>query len=161
MSNVLDRVHAHCHTGSVATYLATGGELDLRSSIDALITNGYVILLPVCGAEFSMEFCPWVPGDPLEPGPYGILEPRTTPVEIVSIDAVLVPGVGFATDGSRLGHGAGYYDRFFARCFATSHSPRRLGIAHDLQVGPLPAPEPWDVAVHEIITPSKVIHVSN
>ena len=161
VSHVLARVDAHSSNGRVAAYLSYGGELDLRPSLDALVAAGHEIVLPVCGADFSLEFCPWLPHDSLEAGPYGIGEPKTPPVDITSIDTVLVPGVGFALDGSRIGHGAGYYDRFFARCTARSHNPRRLGIAHDLQVVELPPPETWDVAMHEIITPAKVIHVSN
>lgn len=159
--DVVERTAAHSATGRVAAYLAYGGELDLGPSIEALVSQGRDVVLPVCGLDFTLDFCPWQPGDELGRGPYGIGEPQTEPVEVTSIDVVLVPGVGFSGDGSRLGHGAGYYDRFFARCFAASHNPRRLGIAHDLQVVALPAPESWDVAMHEIITPSKVIHVSN
>lgn len=32
-----------------------------------------------------------------------------------AIAVVLVPGLAFSMDGSRLGHGAGYYDRLLAR----------------------------------------------
>lgn len=161
VSKIVASVEARSTTGRVAAYLAYGGELDLGPALDALVERGHEIVLPVCGPDFSMDFCPWAPGDALVAGPYGIGEPQTERVDIETIDTVLVPGVGFGADGSRIGHGAGYYDRFFARCAARSHDPRRLGIAHDLQVVRLPAPEPWDVAMHEIITPAKVIHVSN
>lgn len=126
----------------------------------ALIDDGFDIVLPVCGPDFIVDFCPWRPGDPMTSGRYGIAEPTSDPVEITSIGTVLVPGVGFDESGSRIGHGAGYYDRFFARCFAAHHAPRRLGIAHDVQMVTLPPPEPWDVAMHEIITPTKVVNVT-
>lgn len=144
----------------VGAYLSYGSELDLAPALVTLVTHGYDIVLPVSGPDFSVEFCPWAPGDAMQSGLYGILEPMTEPVPPASIQVVLVPGVGFGPDGSRIGHGAGYYDRFFARCFALDHDPRRLGVAHDLQVVDLPPPEPWDVEMHEIITPSKVHHVA-
>lgn len=147
--------------GRIAGYLSYGAELDLRPCLDALIDRGHEVVLPVCGLNFSVEFCPWRPGDPMRSGLYGIEEPLSEPVAPNSIALVLVPGVGFGVDGSRIGHGAGYYDRYFARCFALDHDPRRLGVAHDLQVVDLPPPEPWDVGMHEIITPSKVIHVTH
>ena len=160
MSGVVERVRVVEGVRRVAGYLATRGELDLRPALAELIANDIEIVLPVCGDDLSLEFCPWRPGDVMGTGPYGIEEPLTAPVELRTIDVVLVPGVGFDDAGSRIGHGAGYYDRFFARCFALEHDPRRLGIAHDLQLVTLPEPEPWDVAMHEIITPTKVLHVS-
>ena len=104
-----------------------------------------------------MDFSPWVPGEPLEPNRYGIGEPHDNPVPIGSIDVVLVPGVGFDRAGARIGHGVGFYDRFFARCFAADHDPRRVALAHDLQIVQLPDPEAWDVPMHTLITPSQVI----
>lgn len=157
----MDRVVQPGGRTYVAAYMAIGAELSLGPAIRALHDAGFQLALPVCGPEASMEFCPWVPGDELDAGPYGIGEPRTAPIDLTMISTLLVPGVGFATDGSRIGHGMGYYDRFFARCFAVNHDPRRLGIAHDCQIVKLPPAEPWDVAMHEVITPSKVFHVTN
>jgi 5-formyltetrahydrofolate cyclo-ligase len=152
---------SHVLPRRVAGYLSHGGEIDLLPSLTMLIERGFEVVMPVCGPEVSLEFCPWRPGDELTDGPYGIGQPKTPPVEITSIGAVLVPGVGFAPDGSRIGHGAGYYDRFFARCLSADHDPVRLGVAHDLQVVDLPPRESWDVAMQQVITPTKVFHVSN
>jgi 5-formyltetrahydrofolate cyclo-ligase len=145
---------------TIAAYLAERGELDLLPTIRLLVDRGVQIVLPVCGPSGSMEFCPWSEGDDLSLSKFGIGEPRTMPVTPASIDVFLVPGVGFARDGSRVGHGAGYYDRFFARCFAADHDPLRIGIAHDLQIVDLPPSEPWDVAMHQVITPTQVIQAS-
>lgn len=54
--------------------------------------------------------------DQLETGAYGILEPRAGLPEAQwsAQDLILVPGFGFDIFGTRIGSGAGYYDRFFA-----------------------------------------------
>lgn len=153
---ILDTLRAH-QVRTVGAYLGQAGELDLGLALWAVLADGITVVLPVCGAAASLEFCPWRPGDEMTTSSFGIREPVTEPVPPTSIDAFLVPGVGFALDGSRVGHGAGYYDRFFARCFAADHDPFRLGIAHDLQVVVLPEPESWDVAMHQIVTPSRMI----
>lgn len=147
--------------GVVAGYVAIDGEIDPEPALDHLRTNGWRVVLPVCGANVSMEFCPFEPGDPTKKNHLGIHEPVSAPVEIQMIDVVVVPGVGFGRDGSRIGHGAGYYDRFFARCFAAQHDPIRLGLAHDVQIVDLPAPESWDVAMHTVISPSEVFRIRN
>ena len=145
---------------TISAYLAQRGELDLLPTIRLLVDRGVQIVLPVCGPDGSMEFCLWSEGDDLSISKFGIGEPQTAPVRPTSIEVFLVPGVGFGADGSRVGHGQGYYDRFFARCFAADHDPLRIGIAHDLQIVDMPPPEPWDVAMHQVITPTRVIQAS-
>lgn len=145
--------------GTVAAYLSHGGELDPEPTIERLIELGWQVVLPVCGDDASMVFCPWAPGAPLEPNRYGIGEPTTEPVDESRIDVVLVPGVGFDRTGARIGHGVGYYDRFFARLAAAEQHPLRLALAHDLQLVTLPEPEEWDVPMHIIVTPTEVITV--
>ena len=143
--------------GAVAAYNALPGEIDPTRSLALLHDAGRRIVLPVCRSDGHMDFCPWSPGDALVPRAFGVLEPTTEPIDVAEIGAVIVPGVAFDRLGNRLGHGVGYYDRFFDRCAQQSHDPYRLGIAYDFQVVELPAPEPWDIPMHIVISPSEVI----
>ena len=36
------------------------------------------------------------------------------------LDLIVVPGVAFDRDMSRIGHGKGYYDHFIRRCYENS-----------------------------------------
>lgn len=96
---------------------------------------------------------------PYDPGrlirhQFGMLEPDPT-LPVVApeqIDIVLVPGLAFGRDGSRLGFGGGYYDRFLPT--TTAH---RVGIAHDVcVVGALPH-ESFDQRIDWIVTPTQII----
>lgn len=54
---------------------------------------------------------------PMETHPFGFRQPVATAEQLLpsSIDLALVPGLLFDVAGGRLGHGAGYYDRFLPR----------------------------------------------
>ena len=48
---------------------------------------------------------------------------------------VLVPGLGFTSDGERLGRGKGYYDGFLTKCFREfQNRPFTLGLAFKEQI---------------------------
>ena len=119
--------------------------------------EGWRVVLPVCGENGWMDFCPWKPGEALTTNRFGIPEPTTTPAALEQIDVVIVPAVAFDRHGNRLGHGVGFYDRFFARCSQQSLYPYRLGIGHSFQIVELPAPEPWDIPVQSVVSPAEVI----
>jgi 5-formyltetrahydrofolate cyclo-ligase len=90
--------------------------------------------------------------DDLEAGVHGILEPRlgaATRIEPEEIEWILVPGLGFGRDGSRLGRGRGFYDRTLGRVRG-----RITGVAFGIQVEDRMPREEWDRPVAEIITES-------
>ncbi len=67
---------------------------------------------------------------------------RCPVVDPGGIDLVLVPGLGFGRDGSRLGRGRGYYDRFLG---GEAAGAMRVGVAFGCQVVEALPVEPHDV----------------
>jgi 5-formyltetrahydrofolate cyclo-ligase len=81
---------------------------------------------------------------------FGLREPdpaRCAQVDAHRLDWILVPGLGFGRDGSRLGRGKGFYDRLLAESTA-----RTIGIAFAEQVEDRMPCEAWDRSVAEIVT---------
>lgn len=102
---------------TVLAYAAAGSECDLSALYELLRGRGVTLAFPLTAQDGSMEA--YVPCGPLVPGRYGIPEPdpeRSLPLAPEQLDAVLVPCVGFDAQGNRVGHGAGYYDRYLRRC---------------------------------------------
>ncbi|MGC9163563.1 MAG: 5-formyltetrahydrofolate cyclo-ligase [Thiomonas sp.] len=100
---------------SLGAYCATRGEFDPLPTVSAWLAEhpACTLALPrVSEATKQMEFIAWTPGEALRPGPYGIAEP--TGQTVVQPATLLVPCVGFAEVGLRLGYGGGYYDRYLA-----------------------------------------------
>ncbi len=66
-----------------------------------------------------------------------------------TIDVAIVPGVGFAADGQRLGQGGGWYDRFLPQLRSDATV---IGIAFEVQVVESLPVEPHDVRVDCVVT---------
>lgn len=89
-------------------------------------------------------------------GRFGIAEPvGGTSVDIRWADVVLVPVVAFGEDGTRWGHGKGYYDRVLTGASRFPEGPLLVGLAHDEQEVPDLRAEPWDVPMDAIATPTR------
>lgn len=104
---------------SVFSYLASWDEVDITCVNSALEGRGISVSYPVCLTKGHMEA--YVPecADAVVIGAYGIKAPvpeRSRIVDPAEIDVVLVPCVAFDGERNRLGHGAGYYDRYLPRC---------------------------------------------
>ena len=92
----------------------------------------------------------------LVPGMWDILEPpkprwgeagkEITPEQL---DLIMVPGVGFDSDGGRLGNGAGYYDRLLKRVRTDAVL---AGVCFESQLFEKIAREPHDVAMDTVMT---------
>ncbi len=102
---------------TVFIYVSFGDEADTHRIIKKALEDKKYVTVPVCNKE-SHTLSPVLIEDMfcLEEGAYGILEPKLESfynvVEKSSIDLAVVPGLCFSEDGSRIGYGGGYYDRF-------------------------------------------------
>ena len=109
---------------TVLAYCSVGNEPSTLALIDSLLKSGKRVCLPLCtdldeeghrtGAFDAMEARVITSFDDLTAGAYGIPEPKAD-TEIVppeEIDIVILPCVGCDRQCRRIGHGAGYYDKY-------------------------------------------------
>lgn len=136
--------------GYFYAYYPLGKELSLLPLIQWLLDTGRHIALPRVEGD-RMDFYEIHSLDEVQKGSFGVMEP-TGQQKVCWEDALcLTPGVGFSTDGGRIGHGAGYYDRYFEK------HPRllRVGIAYEIQIADNIPTETTDIPMHWIVTPDK------
>lgn len=141
----------------VLSYLAYGREVNLATLHRELWRLGWRLAVPRTAglAPGTMEAAAYGPQTELERTGLGVMEPVGSEfLAPEDIDAVLLPGVAFGEQGGRLGHGAGYYDRFLPRLRAGA---LLVGAAYDWQIlADIPL-EPWDRPVDLVVTERRVL----
>jgi 5-formyltetrahydrofolate cyclo-ligase len=144
----------------VAVYSATRGEMPTLPIIEIAASRGCELYVPqvVSPRSASMRFVPLRP--PYRRNRYGIAEPVSTRGSLSArwLDLVIAPLVAFDASGTRLGSGAGYYDRALAHLALrkTWLKPEVVGLAYDFQRVDALARKPWDVPMRMIVTDRSV-----
>ena len=134
--------------GTVFLYYSVGREVSTVKLIESLLGSGRRAALPVSGDGGTMEFYPIDDLSRLRQGRYGIPEPPAgQAVRPEKGDIIIVPALCCDRRGQRLGHGAGYYDRYLAGTEAFSVCLCRRALLED----ELPAGE-LDAAVSLVLT---------
>lgn len=99
---------------SIFLYVSTEKEPSTRALIQRALDAGKAVYVPKCVSGQDMLAARIHGFSDLAPGRMGILEPEAWTETGDAFDLILVPCVAASRDGKRLGHGAGYYDRFLA-----------------------------------------------
>ncbi len=115
---------------NVGLFASIRDEIDTAPLFEALRRQGVDVALPkiVDGAR-ELQFGFVADWTQLVRGRYHIREPLEANVAIETLEAVVVPGLGFDAVGGRLGYGAGWYDRTLM-----SYRGWVVGFGFDVQV---------------------------
>ena len=136
----------------VGGYCPLGSEISPIPAMEEARAVGAIAAYP-CFANPAKPFR-FLAGDPLEPGPFGIMQPaRRHPV--VQPDLILVPLIAIDGRGTRLGRGKGHYDR--ALIALKKSKARLIGVGWPLQrlADTIPADD-WDVPLDAFASPEGV-----
>ena len=136
----------------VAGYHPLGSEISPLPAMEEARAVGAIAAFP-CFPNPGKPFR-FLAGDPLEPGPFGIMQPaKRHPA--VDPDLVLVPLIAIDGRGTRLGRGKGHYDRALVRL--KKNRARLIGVGWPIQrlVDTIPRDE-WDVPLDGFASPDGV-----
>ena len=131
-------------------------EVDLRPLGATLIERGVRVAYPAIDPETNAMAFRFVAGpDDLEPGAFGILEPKPRCPEALpgDLDAIVVPCLAVDPRGHRIGYGAGYYDRALPR-FAPAAA---IVVAFDFQLLAEIPETPLDFAAGWVVTDARTL----
>jgi 5-formyltetrahydrofolate cyclo-ligase len=151
----MERRLAHHLTSLCADAAVVGGYAPLGSEISPLTAMeearavGRIVAFPAF--DHPSKPFKFRAGDPLEPGPFGIMQPKLS-APVVEPDLILVPLIAVDGFGTRLGRGKGHYDRSLARL--RKSKARLIGVGWSLQhlADTIPTDD-WDVPLDGFASP--------
>jgi 5-formyltetrahydrofolate cyclo-ligase len=141
---------------TVAAYVSVGTEPGTGDLLDALVAAGTRVILPVVLPDLDLDWAVYRGSPDLVPARRGLLEPAGPRLGVDAVggaDAVLVPGLAVAADGTRLGRGGGCYDRALSRVPAGTFT---CVLLFDDELLPGVPHEPHDRRVVAAATPAGV-----
>ena len=115
------------------------------------LADGKAVFVPRCVSRTEMLAVRIRDLSGMKPGAFGIPEPEdvTETAAAADLDLILVPCRAAAPDGRRLGHGAGYYDRFLS---AQGGADRAVCLCfRRMLCGDIPT-DAYDIRIPHIIT---------
>lgn len=140
----------------VGLFMSMEGEVQTAPLIRMLSRGKHRLLVPRCDDRETIRFYPMGDMSDMKISNYGIPEP-TCPIEDEEVpDFLVVPGVAFShLTGGRVGHGAGYYDRYLSK-----HSGEIdfvIGLGLELQILDLVPVDPHDYPLDAIAWEGNVV----
>ncbi len=135
-------------------YLSFGRELSVDPVLEQALADGKLVAVPQIISATEMRAVLLRDMHSFEPDRYGIRSVRepVKEAEPSALDLILVPGVAFGRDGSRMGMGAGYYDRFLPRAV----NAVLLGVAYDALLQESLPCDAHDVRMHFLASESGI-----
>lgn len=140
----------------VFSYMAMPNEVDLTVFHEWAEEQGIVLSYPVSLNDGIMVARTFDGAPVWHVGKYDIREPEESASYIEdpeNFDVILVPCVGFDDKGGRIGHGAGYYDRYLPKAPMAA----RICVAFEAQSLPEVVKEDTDLPMDRLVTEKRVI----
>ena len=154
MAGVLFTLPAWCSADTVLAFASMPDEPDTAAILRRALAEGKRLLLPRILSKTEMDWVEITALTQLVPGHFGIAEPPadlppTDPAALPGRLLALVPCMAAGQDGTRLGRGGGYYDRFLAH-----YTGEKLLLCPAALVLPALPRERWDIPFlpQEILT---------
>lgn len=161
-NSVFDRlVHSEYYKKArvIFAFVSFRSEVDTHRIINRALADNKIICVPrIKSKDTGIELYRINSMNDLEKGYFGILEPseHCQAVDCRDIELILMPGAAFDRNGSRLGYGRGYYDRFLE---GMDNRVQKLALAYHFQVLDRVPTDELDIPVDAIITDEECIIV--
>ncbi|XP_063846339.1 5-formyltetrahydrofolate cyclo-ligase-like [Scylla paramamosain] len=146
----------------VALYLSMANEVTTENIVRHALEQGKTCYVPRYDSKSvhmdMVRLHSWQEYESLPLTKWNIKQPPMsqsceTALESGGLDLILVPGLGFTSEGHRMGRGRGYYDTYLAKCRASQPSPpHTIALAFKEQVLPEIPTDETDIKIDIVLT---------
>ena len=148
------QLSAYKDASLLLAYVDAKREVETRLLMRCAWDDGKKVAAPRVDGDGIMHFYYLRSLKDLEPGAFGIMEPRADcricePEE----GLLLMPGVAFDEQGHRVGYGGGYYDRYLGKHPHLIH----IALAFEFQIFPEVPSEKHDICPDLIVTENRIL----
>ena len=150
---------AYLSCNQIFAYFSYGCEVQTKLIIEKALSDGKKTALPRCEKSGAMSFHYIKNKSDLKEGVFkGIFEPKADCEKAVlnKKTLVLVPALAFGRDGTRLGHGMGFYDRFLS-----GFTGKTVGLCFETSLFETLPQDENDIPVLLIITENEILSGKN
>jgi len=141
---------------TVACYSSWGAEPGTVELRKKLLEIGKQVFLPIITPGNQMRW--GIDQPPFTENRFGISEPEVSNFELSSADAIILPALCADESGTRLGRGAGYFDRALAGIVPLQNGgPIRIALLFDDEVVQSVPSDEHDEPINLIVTPTQTI----
>jgi 5-formyltetrahydrofolate cyclo-ligase len=138
---------------SIGVYHSIGSEVQTHDLIQEFFNQGKEFALPRVEKN-DLVFKKISSLKDLEPGSFGVMEPKEKCETLKNLDVVLVPSIALTLEGFRLGYGFGFYDRYLH-----GEKSKKIGLSYAKNVLRSFPHDSHDVKMDCIVTEDAVIYV--
>lgn len=159
------KTQLYLRADTILVYASLVGEVSLDFLVDRVLGDGKRVCMPRMEWDSrTMEMVPIRNLDKdLQIVRYGLRAPREglDPVPDDEIALGYIPGLAFDRDGSRLGRGAGFYDRWIESRRAMQRPVTLIGVGFDEQIVPSVPTDGHDQPMDLVMTPTTIYERSH
>lgn len=135
-------------------YVDAKREVETRLLMSKAWEDGKKVAAPRVDGDGVMHYYYLDSFDGLEPGSFGIMEPRKDCLLCEAEEGLLLmPGVAFDEHCHRVGYGGGYYDRYLEKHPRLVH----IALAFEFQIFPEVPYEEHDICPEQIVTENRIL----
>lgn len=149
IENNLFSLNFLCEKTNFFIYNSIKNEVNTTKIIARLKAQNKRVAYPIVEGENLIPAIPKT-GE-FERGDFGVLEPKKYTV-MDDVEVVIVPLLLCDKNKNRVGYGKGFYDRYLA-----GKKVIKIGLAYDFQLVDALNPNPWDIKLDYVVTPTKII----